>query len=103
MLTSIPQDYDSTTDGGVACANVIDDQTTHVTHAYQENAATREESGCLEALKQLRHGAVKAAEKIETEVIQIMHWITHVNGPQLWNVFGDLVMAIHEILQDDML
>ena len=75
----------------------------HVIHAYQENAATREESGCLEEATSLGHGAVKAAEKIETEVIQIMHWITHVNGPQLWNVFGDLVMAIHEILQDDML
>ena len=75
----------------------------HDIRAYQESVATREESGYLEALRQLKHGAVKAAEKIETEVIQIMHWITHVNGQQLWNVFGGLVMAIHEILQDDML
>ena len=74
----------------------------HVIHAYQENAATREESGCLEEATSLGHGAVKAAEEIEIEVIETMHWIIHANGRQLRNVLVDLETETHEILQDDM-
>ena len=76
---------------------------TRVIRAYQENAATREESGCLEEATLQEHGAAKAAEETETEVTETMRWITHANGRQLRNVLVDLEMAIHEILQDDML
>ena len=74
----------------------------HVIHAYQENAATREESGCLEEAILLGHGAVKAAEETEIEVIETMPWIIHANGRQLRNVLVDLETETHEILQDDM-
>ena len=74
----------------------------HVTHAYQESAATQEESGCLEEATLPGHGAVRAAEETETEVTEIMHWITHANGRQLRNVRVDLAMAISETPQDDM-
>ena len=74
----------------------------HDIRAYQESVATQEESGYLEEATSLGHGAVRAAEKIEIEVIETMRWTTHANGRQLRNVLAGLEMAIHEILQDDM-
>ena len=52
----------------------------HDIRAYQESVATQEESGYLEEATSLGHGAVRAAEEIETEVTETMHWITHANG-----------------------
>ena len=74
----------------------------HDIRAYQESVATREESGFLEEAISPGHGAVKAAEETEIEIIETMHWIIHDNGRQLRNVLVDLEMEIHEILQDDM-
>ena len=75
----------------------------HDIRAYQESVATQEESGCLEEATLQGHGAVRAAEEIETEVTETMHWITHANGQQLRNAREDLGMAIRETPQDDML
>ena len=74
----------------------------HDIRAYQESVATQEESSYLEEATSLGHGAVRAAEETEIEVIETMHWTTHANGRQLRNVLVDLEMAIHVILQDDM-
>ena len=74
----------------------------HDIRAYQESVATQEESGYLEEATSPGHGAVRAAEEIETEVTETMHWTTHVNGQQLRSELVGLEMAIHETLQDDM-
>ena len=74
----------------------------HDIRAYQESVATQEESGYLEEATSLGHGAVRAAEEIETEVIETMRWTTHANGRQLRNAREDLGMAIRETPQDDM-
>ena len=75
----------------------------HDIRAYQESVATQEESGYLEEATSLGHGAVKAAEETEIEVIETMHWIIHANGQQLRNACEDLGMVIRETPQDDML